>query len=179
MTDAPPKPRRRKGLTRARILAEAVTLADAEGIGAVSMRKLAARLGVEAMSLYNHVGGKDDLAAGMADLVVGSAGTPGDGPWRDEVHTAAHAIRTALARHPWAVPLLAAMPPGPRRLAHAEATRARLAEAGLDAATAASAQEAIEALAIGCAAMGDGGTEQDGLEFGLGLILEGLERLRS
>ena len=62
---------RRMPLTRERVLHAAVELADREGVGAVSMRRLGQELGVEAMSLYTHVRNKEDLLDGMADAVVG------------------------------------------------------------------------------------------------------------
>jgi AcrR family transcriptional regulator len=57
------------GLSRQRILLAAIEIADRDGLGALSMRKLARVLGVEAMSLYNHVANKDELLDGMVDLV--------------------------------------------------------------------------------------------------------------
>ena len=70
---------RRTPLNRERVLRAAVALADESGLEALSMRRLGQELGVEAMSLYNHVANKDDLLGGMADLVVGEIDlTPGD-----------------------------------------------------------------------------------------------------
>ena len=70
------KTKKRPGLTREKILSAAVDLADENGIDALSMRALAKRLGVEAMSLYNHVSNKDDLLAGLADEVAGRIDWP-------------------------------------------------------------------------------------------------------
>ena len=64
------QPSSRLPLNRDRILAAAVEIADERGVGAVTMREVASRLGVEAMSLYNHVANKDDILDGMVDLVV-------------------------------------------------------------------------------------------------------------
>jgi AcrR family transcriptional regulator len=69
----------RRPLTRARVLAEAVALADEEGLDAVTMRRLGQRLGVEAMSLYNHVANKVDLLDGMADVVSADFAVPAPG----------------------------------------------------------------------------------------------------
>src|SRR5690242_5368349 len=74
---------RRAPLSRDQVLEAAVTLADEGGIDALSMRKLGQALGVEAMSLYNHVAGKSDLLDGMVDVVFGEIGLPaGDGGWK-------------------------------------------------------------------------------------------------
>ena len=74
---------RRIPLNRARVLEAAVDLADREGIDAVSMRRLGQDLGIEAMSLYTHVRGKDDLLDGMVDAVVGEIPIDVEGPdWR-------------------------------------------------------------------------------------------------
>ena len=66
----------RQPLTRERVLRAALELADEDGIDALTMRELGLRLGVEAMSLYNHVANKDDILDGMVDLVVGEIDLP-------------------------------------------------------------------------------------------------------
>ena len=79
-------PARRPGLTRSAVVATAVALADEDGLPAVSMRAIAGRLGVEAMSLYHHVPNKDALLDAMVDLVFDEFHAPaGSGPWRDEL----------------------------------------------------------------------------------------------
>src|SRR5262245_46535135 len=94
-------------LDSGRILRAAVALADEGGIDALSMRKLGRALGVEAMSLYNHVANKDDLLAGMVDLVFGEIGPPQPGAgWRAAMRQRAVAARAVLGRHPWAIGLL-------------------------------------------------------------------------
>lgn len=99
----------REPLTRDRIVATAVALADDEGLDALSMRKLAALLGYEPMSLYNHIENKDDLLAGMAEAVgcelVLDVEVVGEGSWRDAVHAVLTAAREALLSHPWATAL--------------------------------------------------------------------------
>jgi AcrR family transcriptional regulator len=102
------KPRRsaqrRTPLNRERVLKKAIALADDGGVGELTMRKLAKALGVEAMSLYNHVAHKDDLLDGMIDLVFGEIDAPAvDGDWKDEIRKRAVSTREALRRHPWAV----------------------------------------------------------------------------
>ncbi len=95
-------------LTRERVLRAAVDLADREGIGSVSMRKVAAELGVEAMSLYNHVANKEDILDGMVDIVVGEIDPPLEGvEWKTAVRARILSAREALLRHPWASAVMA------------------------------------------------------------------------
>ncbi|HEX7171401.1 MAG TPA: TetR family transcriptional regulator, partial [Candidatus Limnocylindria bacterium] len=76
--------RSREPLSRHRVLQAAMSLADREGLGALTMRRLGAELGVEAMSLYKHVSDKDDILDGIVDLVVAAIEVPGDGAdWRE------------------------------------------------------------------------------------------------
>src|SRR5215211_3878855 len=99
-----PRQNRRQRLTRERVLRAAVALADEGGFASLTMRKLAKELGVEAMSLYNHVANKDDLLDGMIDIVFGEIEPPSpDGDWRAELRKRAISTREALRRHPWAV----------------------------------------------------------------------------
>ena len=94
----------RTPLTRERIAAAALDLVDSEGLDALSMRKLGAALGVEAMSLYNHVANKTDLLDGMIDIVFSEieAPLPG-GDWKAELRKRAVSTREALNRHRWAI----------------------------------------------------------------------------
>jgi len=89
------------------VLRAAVALADKRGAEELTMRKLATALGVEAMSLYNHVGSKGDLLDGMIDLVFSEIETPDSGgDWKAELRKRALSTRAALARHPWAIGLM-------------------------------------------------------------------------
>ncbi|MGL3150656.1 TetR/AcrR family transcriptional regulator [Microbacterium sp. A82] len=93
----------REAVTRDRTLREAVTLADAEGIDAVTMRGLAARFGVVPMALYKHVSSKEDLLSGMIDVLIAEYETPTPGGgWKQEVRRRILSARTVLLRHPWA-----------------------------------------------------------------------------
>jgi AcrR family transcriptional regulator len=86
------------------VLRAAIALADKRGVQDLSMRKLAKELGVEAMSLYNHVGGKDDLLDGMIDIVFSEIDAPAaGGDWKAELRKRALSTRAALRRHPWAI----------------------------------------------------------------------------
>jgi AcrR family transcriptional regulator len=97
-------PRRRTPLNRERVLRAAVALADERGAKELTMRKLAKELGVEAMSLYNHVANKDDLLDGMIDIVFGEIEVPSaGGDWKAELRKRAVSTRAALARHRWAI----------------------------------------------------------------------------
>jgi len=94
----------RTPLSRARILRTAIALADERGLSELTMRKLGQQLGVEAMSLYNHVANKDDLLDGMIDIVFSEIDPPAaGGDWKAEMRKRAVSTREALLRHRWAV----------------------------------------------------------------------------
>jgi AcrR family transcriptional regulator len=104
---APERTRRRAPLNRERVLRAAVALADQGGFESLTMRKLAKELGVEAMSLYNHVANKDDLLDGMVDLVFAEIELPSsDGDWKAAMRARAVSTRDALNRHRWAIGLM-------------------------------------------------------------------------
>jgi AcrR family transcriptional regulator len=89
-------------LSKERVLRAAIAFADEQGIEALSMRKLARELGVEAMSLYKHVANKDEILAGILDMVAGEIELP-DGPdWRTALRRNAISTRDVFARHRWA-----------------------------------------------------------------------------
>jgi AcrR family transcriptional regulator len=119
-------------LTRAKVLSVAVGLADASGIEALSMRALGRQLGVEAMSLYNHVANKDDLLDGMVDMVIDEIDLPAsDVGWREAMWLRAFSARAAFTRHPWAVRLIdSRISSGPGRLRYFEAVIGVLRRAG-------------------------------------------------
>ena len=97
-------PRRRTPLSRERVLHAAIALADERGAQELTMRKLAKELGVEAMSLYNHVANKTDLLDGMVDIVFGEIEAPAPaGDWKAELRRRAVSTRAALNRHRWAI----------------------------------------------------------------------------
>jgi AcrR family transcriptional regulator len=99
--------KRRVPLNRERVLRAAVALADQGGFESLTMRKLAKELGVEAMSLYNHVASKDDLLDGMVDVVFGEIELPStDVDWKPAMRTRAVSTREVLARHRWAIGLM-------------------------------------------------------------------------
>ncbi len=90
-------------LSRERVFEAAVRLADEGGLESLTMRKLAAEVGVEAMSLYHHVANKAEVVAGIVDRVVGEFELPSDERnWETAVRTCAVSAHEALLRHPWA-----------------------------------------------------------------------------
>jgi AcrR family transcriptional regulator len=94
-------------LSRDRVLRAAISLADEAGIEALSMRKLGQELGVEAMSLYNHVANKDEILGGMVDLVMGEIELPTAGaPWKAAIRRTARSAYEVLLAHPWAANLV-------------------------------------------------------------------------
>lgn len=106
-------------LNRERVLRAAIALADAGGVETLSMRRLAQELGVEAMSLYNHVANKDDLLQGMVDIVVGEIELPSESAhWKTAMRQSAISAHTVLLRHRWAPQLLPSGGgmPGPARV---------------------------------------------------------------
>jgi AcrR family transcriptional regulator len=97
----------RPPLTKERIVEAAVQFADEHGIEALSMRKLGAELGVEAMSLYNHVGGKDDILDSMVDYLFASIGRiDPEADWMVTARTAAIAAKDVFAAHAWSINLI-------------------------------------------------------------------------
>jgi AcrR family transcriptional regulator len=122
---------KRAPLSRERVLHAAITLADKEGIAAVSMRKLAQELGVEAMSLYNHVANKDEVLDGMVDAVASEIALPSpEADWKTAIRTIATSAHETLLRHPWAGNLWIRQMPGAARLRHFDAVLRSLREAG-------------------------------------------------
>ena len=122
---------RRTPLSRGQVLQAAVTLADEGGIGALSMRKLGQVLGVEAMSLYNHVASKGDLLDGMIDIVFSEVGLPAGDGWKAAMRQRAISVREVLGRHRWAIGLMESRSsPGPATLRHHDAVLGCLRGAG-------------------------------------------------
>ena len=123
---------KRERLTRERVLEAALTLADREGIDALSMRRLAQTLGVEAMSLYNHVRNKEDALDGLVDRVATEFALPEVGAdWKREMRRRAISAHDVLVRHTWASALVVGrINVGPAMLAYVDATIGCLVTAG-------------------------------------------------
>lgn len=133
------------------MLSAAVLLADQDGIESLSMRKLGLRLGVEAMSLYNHVANKDDLLDGIVDLVVGEIEIPSDASdWREAMRRRAVSAQAVFARHPWAIGLVESRESsGPVRLRYFDWVLGTLRRAGFTLETAAHAFSVLDSYVYG------------------------------
>ena len=146
--------RRRRRLTRQRVLEKAVAVADKDGIEALSMRKLGQALGVEAMSLYKHVANKGELVAAMVDSVIEQFELPDDEPaWDVAIRRCAIRAHDLLIEHPWAcglalVPSDVRLVGGPR-IRYMEWLLRRLREAGFSADLAYSAYHTIDSHIFG------------------------------
>jgi hypothetical protein len=128
----------RHKLTRTTIVVVAVKIADKDGINLVSMRKVANKLGVEAMSLYHHFANKDDLIAGMIEHVAPRIDPPNQNTsWQDAMRKRAHTTKHILENHPWATLLfMSGINDGPRMLKYADSTIGYLMQAGFSSAQA-------------------------------------------
>ena len=152
-TPTDPSPALRAPLTRERVLRAAVDLADRDGIGSLSMRKLAQELGVEAMSLYHHVANKDAILDGLIDLVFGEIDLPvGEADWKAAMRSRAVSAREVLRRHPWATGLMdSRSTPGPATLRHHDAVLGILRTAGFPLELAAHAYSLLDSYIYGFA----------------------------
>lgn len=145
------KAKSREPLSRERALQVAMGLADAEGLEALTMRRLAQELGVEAMSLYHHVPNKNDILDGMVDLVFAQIELPtGSGDWKTEMRKRAHSARAALNRHPWAISLMESRSaPGMATLLHHDAVLGSLRKGGFSIVLTAHAYSMLDAYLYG------------------------------
>ena len=207
-------------LSRERVLRAALALADEGGIESLTMRRLGQELGVEAMSLYNHVANKDDIVDGILELVLGEIEVPsGEADWKTEIRRTAISSHEVFLRHRWACSLMMHRPNASAgRMPWMEAVLRTLREAGFSADMTHHAYHALDSHITGftlwqvnmpfetkaelvdmaegflsqipadeypyviehaeqhlAPSSPDGATE---FEFGLDLILDGLERLR-
>ena len=218
-TRATPSSESRVPLSRERVLSAAVVLADEDGIELLTMRELGLRLGVEAMSLYNHVANKDDILDGMVDLVVSEIDFPSDAAdWKEAMRRRAISARSVFSLHPWASALVDSRESsGPARLRYLDWVVGTLRRAGFTLETAVRAFSLLDSYIYGFGrqqlnmsaggdmkpeemteaflraipadqyphlrelvvdhAMATGYDEGADFEFGLDLILDGLERL--
>jgi AcrR family transcriptional regulator len=135
------------------VLTAAVRYADREGLASLSMRRLGEELGVEAMSLYTYVAGKDALLDAMVDLVYSEIDLPSPRTrWRNAVRRRTVSAREVLRRHPWATPLMnARSEPGPHTLHHLDAVLGYFRRGGFTVAQTAHAISAVDAYLYGFA----------------------------
>jgi len=146
------KPRRRPALSRDIIVESALAIADAEGIGAVSIRRVAADLGVRPMSLYTYIDRKEDLVVLMRDqvnqeVVLGSALPAG---WREAVTAIARRTREVILRHPWIIDTNASGAGlSPNALRHIEESLTALRDLDLDPRDAVDVLTAVDKFTLG------------------------------
>ena len=140
-------------LSRDRVLSAAVGLADAGGVGSLTIRSLADELGVKPMSVYHYVANKEEILDGIVDLVFAEIELPrAGGDWRVEMRRRAVSARQVLRRHPWAIALLQTRTsPGPATLRHHDAFIGTLREAGFPVTMTAHALAVIDSYLYGFA----------------------------
>ena len=143
----------RPRLSRERVLRGAVAVADAGGIGSLTIRSLANELGVKPMSVYHHVANKDEILDGIVDIVFSEIDLPSiGGDWRSEMSRRAHSARRVLRLHPWAILLLESRTsPGPATLGHHDAVLGTLLAAGFSVEMTAHAYALLDAFVYGFA----------------------------
>jgi AcrR family transcriptional regulator len=146
-------------ISRESILEETLALADERGLAAVSMRAVAARLGVTAMSLYHHVRDKDDLLDGLVERLLAELALPDPNlPGEERLHALTSSLRHSAARHPDAFSLLLRRPVAtPAALAVREVAYAALRDAGVQDELVPRAERLLSTFVIGFAASEVGG----------------------
>jgi AcrR family transcriptional regulator len=168
-------------LDREQVVSAALALADEAGLDAVSLRRVADRLGVTPMALYRHVASKDDLLDAMADRLYGELDLPAPGdPWWDTLAGLARSTRETLLARPWSVPLFARPLAGSHGQALDEALRGALFDAGFSAADVAELHDQLSGMTFALVAPELAGKpDRAAFERGLELLHDGLEaRLR-
>lgn len=144
--------RQREPLSKDRVLRAAMELADREGIEALSMRRLASELGVEAMSLYYHVKSKNDILDGIVDLALGEVDPPSGGSdWKSAVRRSAISYHGALRRHRWVTSVPTSGEASVAQLRYMDALLKRLREAGLPPELTHHAYHALDSHVVGSA----------------------------
>ena len=119
-------------LTRTRVVEAAIKVADAEGVDALTMRRVAETLGFTTMSLYRHVPGKSELLDLMVDAVWGETESTPNGPWRDGLDFFARQMWAMYCAHPWMLQLTTSRRmPGPHAMTRQDAAYAAVSELGL------------------------------------------------
>ena len=143
----------RQPLSRERVLRAAVEIADAGGIGSLTIRSLAQALGVKPMSVYHHVANKEQILDGIVDIVFGEIDLPSpEGEWRAEIRKRSASARQVLRRHPWAIGLLESRTtPGPATLRHHDVNIATWRAGGFSVAMTAHAYALVDSFVYGFA----------------------------
>ena len=179
MKPSAPVPAARTPLSPARIHEAALALIDEHGIEALSMRRLAAALGVDPMSIYHHVPGKQALLQGVFQAVLEELAIPrrGEGGWQAVLRQLARRFHALSRRHPRVVPaLLASSQPTAREREIHAAIDACLAEAGFDVDDRIRLAWSIYTYATGLAGVSAREPAAD-LEFSIDLMVAGIETL--
>lgn len=144
---------RRVSLSKERVLRAAIKIADKSGIESLSMRSLGQALGVEAMSLYNHVSNKDEVLTGIIDIVVSKIEVPrtsGPDDWKRAMRQRARFARNIFNEHSWAIRLMdSRRDPGPEMLGYCDRVVGCLRNAGFSVAMAAHAFSVMDAYIYG------------------------------
>lgn len=119
-------------LTRERVIDAAMELADQDGLEGLTMRRLGAQLGVEAMTLYHHVGRKDRLMAALIDRAYAEIVLPDASlPWRPALRSTVVSAHAVFRRHPWAAAFVGGLGSvGRHQLAYMDAVLSTLRTAG-------------------------------------------------
>ena len=140
-------------LSRERVLAGALAVADADGLAALTIRSLATALGVRPMSVYHYVADKNEILDGLVDIVFGEIYLPvPGGDWRSELTRRAVSARDVLGRHRWAIGLLESRTsPGPATLRHHDSVLATFLAAGFSPALTAHAYALVDSYVYGFA----------------------------
>lgn len=143
----------RNTLTREKLIAAALELVDHDGLGALTIRELANRLGVRPMAIYHYTASKEHLLDTLVDVVFDEVHLPrANGEWRDELRLRATSVRDTLERHRWALPVMETrVHPGPATLANHEAVLALLRGSGFSLQAAAHAYAITDAFVYGFA----------------------------
>jgi AcrR family transcriptional regulator len=172
------------GLSRRAIVAVAVRVADAEGLGAVSIRRVAGELGARPMSLYTHIASKDDLVDLMLNEVVAEVVVPEPlpGDWRAALRAIAERSHVAFRAHPWTLEAAGRpRPMGPNAARHGDQTLRAGAGIGLPEAAARAAVMAVDAYTLGYALFeriaadrGQPGGVLSSFDDGLEIVLDGI-----
>ena len=141
----------RAPLTKEQVLRAAIRLADHGGIASLSMRKLGQEVGVEAMSLYNHVRNKEEVLNGMVDVVFSEIDVPSSpADWSAAMRQRAISARQALLRHPWAIGVMESrVQPGPETLRHHDSVLRSLRDSGFSIEMAAHAYSVLDSYIYG------------------------------
>ena len=148
--DQPPTKKPKTRLSRDIVVRKAVEIANHDGIHALSMRRLAKDLGVEAMSLYHHFPSKEALLDAMIDVVFTEIVLPPKGKWRDRLRARAISARAALVRHRWALELMhSRTSPGVVNLQHHDALLGCLRQNGFSIAAASHAYSLLDSYVYG------------------------------